>query len=269
MDYKKGFNQLAVCLLIASVIGTNTEAGKIIKRDSAKEAGEPPVQEKQLQEEKSQKEKEQRRKEVVPVEYASIQDMLNHAELNTQNPKSKVLQSCVKQVLEKVTTDDMDSDTKLRACYDFVVEYMRTNKNPGIKYPMDNNIFLYSNELFPPEEGWGRIAFQNFNGSCVHYNSMFILLARAIGFDCEIVRGTTPAAGTGEYTEHKWVELYTNGQVYIFDPYLESQFAGIGTKGHYQFYCTTYEKESRRFHREEICHWEKEVVNGVTHYYHL
>lgn len=69
----------------------------------------------------------------------------------------------------------------------------------------------------------------NTTGSCDIYSSLFMVLARRLGFDAYAISGTAPNRKTGR-SGHTWVTIKSNGKYYLFDPQIE---ASVGSKFYY------------------------------------
>lgn len=170
---------------------------------------------------------------------------LNGEKLKPQKTGCTGLDKSIKQIIDQCVSEDMDAASQLQACFDFIVKYMNNEKEtPNIDYRPGRGDDTFS---AGPEEAWAeRALYSGFRGTCPEYASLFVLLARRIGYQSRIVVGETPSAGGG-LTEHKWAEVTIGDETYIFDPYLEQNFIqkGIATPG--TFFCTTYEKQPSRF----------------------
>ncbi len=174
----------------------------------------------------------------------TVRQILNAQELSVQKSGFSGLDRAAEQIMDLCVEDDMDSASKLQACFNFVVEHMNNDEtDPKVTY-RSNSSSIFSMD---PEYAWASRALEwDFGGTCPEYAALFLLLARRLGFTGEMIVGETPAADGG-LTEHKWVELVMDENHYIFDPYLEQSFVkrGIAVPG--TFFCTTHEQQPKRF----------------------
>ena len=69
-------------------------------------------------------------------------------------------------------------------------------------------------------------------GDCLGKAALFCVLARVMGYDCQVIWGSVPLSG-GEYADHAWVEFYYNGVTYICDPEFEYEGGRNGYMIHY------------------------------------
>lgn len=129
------------------------------------------------------------------------------------------LAQVVNTIISAVTTSEMTSDEKLRACYQWV---------------LDN--CSYSRSYETPSGDWtGSYALEMLTtgkGNCYRYAAGFAYLAKGLGYDTRVVTGTIKAA-RGGVTPHGWVEINIGGQWYVFDAEMQD------AKG-YDLFCKTY-----------------------------
>lgn len=62
--------------------------------------------------------------------------------------------------------------------------------------------------------------YQNGEGNCYRYASVFYWLATALGYDCKPVIGRIRSSNN-DYSVHSWVEVYKDGQTFVCDPDLQ------------------------------------------------
>ena len=126
-----------------------------------------------------------------------------------QDKQVDQLDSLLQQVIDRVTTNAMSQEGKLRACYDYVV-----------------NSFSYERKYnFSNTAGWQRqYALEMLTkgrGNCYNFAATFGCLAEKLGYgNVRTIAGMTGKAGGG-WTPHSWVEIDMNGTTYIFDPEME------------------------------------------------
>lgn len=173
-------------------------------------------------------------------------DILNAAPLNPQDPQSEDLNQFVDDIMDSIITEDMSTYQQVKACYDYLTT--TTTYGSHMAYlgtPIGNvtagDIYQQYGEI----EGQGAVVLGAHTGMCNAYASAFIVMAREIGLDAYLVRGSTQSAWGG-YTYHEWAEVRIGDSVYIFDPQLEQDLtrAGLGT---YNVFGKTYNEVPGRY----------------------
>lgn len=80
---------------------------------------------------------------------------------------------------------------------------------PYVKWAVGNNV----------EEG-ALYAFQNNAGDCIGKAASFCMMARELGYECNVIWGKVPYRAGG-YGDHAWCEIVYNGSTYVCDPQYE------------------------------------------------
>ena len=131
-----------------------------------------------------------------------------YAKTTDKNTRLKIL---TMSIVQKITTDAMSQDQKLRACYNYVV---RANGYTTWR-------------AFSNYAGWEADYAYEFltykRGNCYNFAAAFGYLAKEVGYTPYIIRGRVPGSrdGAGDgYTRHSWIMI--NGLHY--DP--EAEYAG-------------------------------------------
>ena len=127
-------------------------------------------------------------------------------------------------VIGSITNGSMDSGTKLRTCYNWVVNNISYQTLP---------IPLQPEAGYSQEEWYAIYGLEQRRGDCYCYAAAFAAMARQLGYSATMISGSVPLY-SGGWGSHAWVEIYMNGATYICDP--ESQYENPG----YGFYMTTY-----------------------------
>ncbi len=167
----------------------------------------------------------------------SAKSILNGAALNPRKTGFTSLDNKINAIFGEIFTPDMDTYSKVKACYDYLIE----NTSYGrVNYPTTGFGSI------TPEGGDNYIAWaassclDNHVATCNRYSSAFIAMVRTIGLDARYVDGQTSAAAGG-YTGHVWVEVVIDGTTYVFDPQVEDNISGGGTIRYLRF-CKTYDQ---------------------------
>lgn len=117
-------------------------------------------------------------------------------------------------LLAQITTPEMDTHDKLRACYDYLIHHT--------VYGVSNNAAYY---WLMGQAGAGYGCLVEGMGVCDDYSAAFSILARRIGVPIYTTGGMTHKSGGG-YTPHAWCEyIAADGTGYIFDPQIEDNIA--------------------------------------------
>src|SRR5262249_53515796 len=74
---------------------------------------------------------------------------------------------------------------------------------------------------------------QTHGGNCYRYAALFCVLARAYGYQANVVSGSVPRTGGG-WAPHGWVEITIGGKIYVCDPDMAHALPG------YNWYLITY-----------------------------
>lgn len=128
-------------------------------------------------------------------------------------------------IIASITNSSMDSGTKLRTCYNWVVNNISYQTLPIPLTPAEPG--------YTQEEWYAIYGMEQRRGNCYCYAASFAALARQLGYSATMISGSVPLRAGG-WGPHGWVEIYMNGATYICDP--ESQHENP----YYGFYMTTY-----------------------------
>ncbi len=137
-------------------------------------------------------------------------------------------------IIGSITNSSMDSGTKLRTCYNWVVNNISYQTLPIPLQPSEPG--------YTQEEWYAIYGMEQRRGNCYCYAAAFAAMARQLGYSATMISGQVPllAGGMGP---HAWVEIYMNGATYICDP--ESQHENPS----YAFYMTTYATAPYRYQK--------------------
>lgn len=127
-------------------------------------------------------------------------------------------------VIGSITNGSMDSGTKLRTCYNWVVNNISYQTLP---------IPLQPEAGYSQEEWYAIYGLEQRRGDCYCYAAAFAAMARQLGYSATMISGSVPLY-SGGWGTHAWVEIYMNGATYICDPESQYEYPGYG------FYMTTY-----------------------------
>lgn len=149
-----------------------------------------------------------------------IKTALNQATLNPQKTKLDDLNQRIEQFMAEHFTPDMDTYTKAKVTYDYIIKNM-TYATPDIAF--DDS----------PENDAGYMFLTN-QGVCDHYSAFFAAIMRYVGLDMHVVNGYTHAA-SGGMTGHTWTTARINGLDYVFDPQIDQNIGGKNNPTYYRF----------------------------------
>ena len=162
--------------------------------------------------------------------------ILNNTELYPTSTGEDYCDEIVWQTLNQITTDDMTTAEKVRACYDYLVDTCSYGDNVlRLDFPEDNGTARAYGMLV------GHV------GACDDYSCAFAALTRAIGLNCYTVYGQT-ARADGGYTGHIWCVIAVDGVEYVFDPQIDDN---IGANVYYRF-CMTYDETPDSYYDSEV-----------------
>ena len=182
------------------------------------------------------------------IRYTGLRAALDAVPLTPQNMGIAEIDTYLDQVLALITTPEMDTHDKLKACYDYLIA--------AITYGISDNYAQYWWTY--GAYGGGYIAMIEGVGVCDDYSSAFCMLANKIGVPMTTVSGQTHTTNDS-FTPHTWCELdMGNGTVYIFDPQVEDAIAGRqgGRISYLRFGGTTVQLADKYIHGYEIAQAE-------------
>lgn len=173
--------------------------------------------------------------------------VINQAYLEPVEPRSPDLAIYLDEVMADLINDEMSTYEQVKACYDYLVDTVSYGSHTSVMGTLVNNSVscrsIYSN--YGEVEGYGAAVLTAKKGMCNAYASGFILMAREIGLDAYLVKGSTKGAGGG-YVYHEWAEVLIDGTPYIFDPQLEQNLVSSGLAP-YTVFCVTYDQVPGRY----------------------
>ncbi len=161
--------------------------------------------------------------------------LLNNAELYPTSTGADYCDEIVWQTLSQITSDDMTTYEKVRACYDYLVDTCTYG---------DNVLRLDFEDVNATARAYGMLV--GHVGACDDYSCAFAALTRAIGLNCYTVYGQT-ARADGGYTGHIWCVIDIDGVEYVFDPQIDDN---IGADIYYRF-CVTYDETPGSYYPSE------------------
>ena len=170
------------------------------------------------------------------VEATDAQYLLNNAPLRPTSTGAKYCDEVVWQTLNQITTPNMSTYEKVKACYDYLVSTCRYG---------DNVLRLDFPEANGTARAYGMLV--GHVGACDDYSCAFAALMRGIGLNCYTVYGQT-ARASGGYTGHIWCVMNVNGIEYVFDPQIDDN---IGADVYYRF-CVTYNETPGSYYPSHV-----------------
>lgn len=161
-------------------------------------------------------------------------DILNAATITpTDTPtESQPLNDVINYLLSQITTPEMTTYDKAKACYDWLIAYMQYGMPDFDMVDTDSLYFANFDDYIE------YVALMSATGVCDDYSFIYSKMLNAIGLDSYLISGLTHKAGGG-YTGHTWVVANIDGVEYVFDPQVEDNIAKGGTVYYYRF-CKTY-----------------------------
>ncbi len=179
----------------------------------------------------------------APIDASSIQSLLNTAPLNPRSTGYAVLDQKIASVFSQIFTGNMDTYSKVKACYDYLI--LNTRYGSSTYSTAGFGSMVEGNDAYI---AWSAMCcLENHVATCNKYSSAFIAMMRTLGFDARYVDGQCTAAGGG-YTGHVWVEVYIGGTAYVFDPQVEDNLTS-GSNIQYLRFCKTYSQVPGKYIR--------------------
>lgn len=121
--------------------------------------------------------------------------------------EQSALQQQINGIIAAVTTADMTSEQKLRACYQYVMDLSKYKRDTAV--PSGDWTGKYAQEILSTGKG-----------NCYRYASAVAYLAKGLGYEARVATGTVRSLKGGQ-TPHGWAEICINGEWYVFDAVME------------------------------------------------
>ena len=180
-----------------------------------------------------------------PVFAADARSLLNSVQLTPVKTGRVSADRVVEEILSQITTPEMDTYSKVKACYDYLInntEYAPAGDDAPadaqdadfIEYGADSAYATLTRHI----------------GVCDDYSDAFAAMVRAIGLNCYNIIGSTHKA-SGEMTPHDWNVIKINGTEYVFDAEIEDVIAKGGAIGYHRF-CVTYGEVPGKYEPSQI-----------------
>ena len=164
---------------------------------------------------------------------ADARSLLNSVELTPTKTGRVSTDRVVEEILSQITTPEMDTFSKVKACYDYLIN--NTSYAPAeFKAPAD----AQDADFIEYGANTAYSVLTRHLGVCDDYSDAFAAMVRAIGLNCYNITGSTHKA-SGEMTPHTWNVIKINGTEYVFDAEIDDVIAKGGAIGYYRF-CVTY-----------------------------
>ncbi len=104
-------------------------------------------------------------------------------------------------------------------------------------YFMDNN-YIYDLDYIPPDPSVEYFLFESKRGSCTHYATAFVLMARSVGLTARYAEGFAPditgrsnVFSVKDSCSHAYPEVYIQNMGWIvFEPTVASDYNGVSTR---------------------------------------
>lgn len=156
-----------------------------------------------------------------------LQTALNSAVLTPTTTGYAPADEVVAAVLAGITTPQMTTYEKVKACYDYIIN--------NTTYGVNELLFTNAHDYFCYMGGYETYALLTGKvGVCDDYSATFVSMAKAIGLDAYVVNGQTHTT-SGNFTPHAWAIIKINDVEYVFDPQIEDNIAKGGKIGYYRF----------------------------------
>lgn len=134
--------------------------------------------------------------------------VLDYAPCNVTYSGNEVLDQLVQDYIAKATKPGMTRSEQVEACYDYMVANFHYEYNYNYSYTDKKTIV------------WAIAFLRDGYGACNNWNSAFMYIMRALGYDVDLCYGST-ASSRGGGVEHYWPVVTIEGRQYVFDPQVE------------------------------------------------
>lgn len=150
----------------------------------------------------------------------NLRQAMNAATLKPTITRDPRVDAKIQEVLDTVTTPEMDNYDKLYACYKWIIDnsfYKYESGYTGQWNLTSNNYVNHRDQQVVSFAHTILIGKNNQRyGTCINYASALTLFARAIGFESYRIGGSTIRTN-GTYGEHYWTLIIIDGVWYNFD----------------------------------------------------
>lgn len=134
--------------------------------------------------------------------------VLDYAPCNVTYSGNEVLDQLVQDYIAKATEPGMTRSEQVAACYDYMVANYSYEYNYNYSYTDKKSIV------------WAIAFLRDGYGTCNNWNSAFMYIMRALGYEADLCYGST-ASSRGGGVEHYWPVITIEGRQYVFDPQVE------------------------------------------------
>lgn len=172
------------------------------------------------------------------AEAADASEVLDGAKLTPVRTGYRQLDEDVTVLLARITTPEMSTSEKVKACYDWLVDNCRYEQ----QYLMFTEKTIRYSEFIRADK-----MLRDRYGVCDDYSNAFAALVRAIGLNCRVATGTTYDGPPNRFVGHAWNVITVDGTDYIFDAQVDNELARGGENMYYR-YCKT-EEEIGEYYR--------------------
>ncbi len=133
--------------------------------------------------------------------YAVPSDFVDDLEVFRANVSGNYVLDCVLRLIT------LDRD--LRGAFNYVanLDYIAGNKFWGDPHYLPDSITI----------PYAQAMYDNQGGNCYRFASLFCWMARALGYDAQVVSGWVPSQAGGQ-APHGWVEINQGGSTFVCDP---------------------------------------------------
>ena len=160
-------------------------------------------------------------------------ERLNSATLHPMKTNIPEIDDYIGSLLDRITTPDMDTYSKVKACYDYLVNNWSYG---GSGYYLNDYpyYFMFESSYDAMIALFGYESLKTNIGVCDNYAAAFVLMTRRIGLESYSVGGRI---GRTEATKlgHAWANIKINGTYYLFDPQVEDNVTKNGNINYYYF----------------------------------
>lgn len=175
------------------------------------------------------------------------ESIMNTAKLSPKKTNCKALDDLVGRIISQITTPDMTTGQKVRACYD----YLSRNCVYGYGYiptPLPGN-YNYSSDYFIVTMAYPILV--NNVGTCENYAAAFTVMMRRLGLDADVVYGQVGLSSGGK-GGHYWTNITVNNKHYVFDTQVEHNTLGYNRYVNHYWYGMKPEHNYRMYEYKEF-----------------
>lgn len=152
------------------------------------------------------------------VSTAKFDSDINSVKLNPMKTRNTELDNKVGNIINSITNSSMTNNQKLYAVFRYIIDHSEYGNGIIFEEELVSLVNKYHYKKLDATIVYeAQKILDSGYGVCDDYASLFVVMARRLGFDAYFVGGGVKKASGGT-TGHAWANILANGTYYVFDP---------------------------------------------------